>query len=129
MRWKKDFIILSCFCLSLLPSCSSAAEITTEELNLLNSKLIQQESLIQESKAELNTLRIQLQKSKAELQILKRELSLSKESLQKQNESIENANSLLKQYEEEQKKKIRRIKRQRTIAWVVAGSILLANIK
>ena len=129
MRWKKDFIILSCFCLSLLPSCSSAAEITTEELNLLNSKLIQQESLIQESKAELNTLRIQLQKSKAELQILKRELSLSKESLQKQNESIENANSLLKQYEEEQKKKIRRIKRQRTIAWVVAGTLLLSSVK
>ena len=129
MRWKKDFIILSCFCLSLLPSCSSAAEITTEELNPFSSKLIQQESLIQESKAELSMLRIQLQKSKAELQILKSELNLSKESLQKQNKSIENANSLLKQYEEEQKKKIRRIKRQRTIAWVVAGSILLANIK
>lgn len=129
MRWKKDFIILSCFCLSLLPSCSSAAEITTEELNLLNSKLIQQESLIQESKAELNTLRIQLQKSKAELQILKRELSLSKESLQKQNESIENANSLLKQYEEEQKKEIRRIKRQRTTAWIVAGTLLLSSVK
>ena len=129
MRWKKDFIILSCFCLSLLPSCSSAAEITTEELNLFSSKLIQQESLIQESKAELNTLRIQLQKSKAELQILKRELSLSKESLQKQNESIENANSLLKQYEEEQKKEIRRIKRQRTTAWIVAGTLLLSSVK
>ena len=129
MRWKKDFIILSCFCLSLLPSCSSAAEITTEELNLLNSKLIQQESLIQESKAELNTLRIQLQKSKAELLILKSELNLSKESLQKQNESIKNANSLLKQYEEEQKKEIRRIKRQRTTAWIVAGTLLLSSVK
>ena len=129
MRWKKDFIILSCFCLSLLPSCSSAAEITTEELNLLNSKLIQQESLIQESKAELSMLRIQLQKSKAELQILKSELNLSKESLQKQNKSIENANSLLKQYEEEQKKEIRRIKRQRTTAWIVAGTLLLSSVK
>ena len=129
MRWKKDFIILFCACSFWLPSCSSAAEITTEKLNLLNSKLIQQESLIQESKAELNTLRIQLQRSKAELQILKSELSLSKESLQKQNESIENANSLLKQYEEEQKKEIKRIKMQRTLAWVVAGTILLSSMK
>lgn len=129
MRWKKDFIILSCFCLSLLPSCSSAAEITTEELNLFSSKLIQQESLIQESKAELSMLRIQLQKSKAELQILKSELNLSKESLQKQNKSIENANSLLKQYEEEQKKEIKRIEMQRTLAWFVAGTLLLSSMK
>lgn len=129
MRWKKDFIILFCACSFLLPSYSSAAEVTTEELNLLNSKLIQQENLIQESKAELNTLRIQLQRSKAELQILKSKLNLSKESLQKQKESIENANSLLKQYEEEQKKEIRRIKRQRTIAWVIAGTILLSSMK
>lgn len=129
MRWKKGFIVLFCACSFWLPSCSSAAEITMGELNLLNSKLIQQESLIQESKAELNMLRIQLQKSKAELQILKSELTLSRESLQKQNESIENANSLLKKYEEEQKKEIKRIKMQRTLAWFVAGTLLLSSMK
>lgn len=118
------YVFLLCF-LWLLPTSSFAAEktyqMTEAELVQLETNLNRLEMIAQESKNES-------EKQKSQLTVLKSQLGEADSLLMKQKASLENANKLLKQYEEEQKKAKRHLKRERTVWMTVAGLLLVRCI-
>ena len=69
----------------------------------------------------------QLTEAKKQSQTLQEQLAGLKVTVSEQGSSLQNANRLLKQYEEEEKFRQRKIKRQRNIAYVIAAvSIYIA---
>lgn len=139
---KLCIISLALLCLYFAACCSmcNAQErmytVTEAELTQLESKLQRQDSLIVNSQQDLKTLREQLATSQKELTVARQQLAgltaqldeLQKTS-QKQSELIESANSSLQRYAKEVKAKERIIKRQRNIAYVLLGGVVIMALK
>lgn len=108
--------------------------ITAEEMNALDSRLQQQEILINKSKAELNNLKQQLAVSQQKLSEakqqsaqLQQQLAELKKTSQMQAGLIASANQSLKMYEEEVKAEQKKIRRERDTAYfIIAGVVAFA---
>ena len=98
-------------------SASGTYQITETELNTLDSNLQRLEQISQTQQQELGRLKTTLETSKRELAMLKNQLNISKEQLTQAQTSLSNANQLLQQYAEEEKRTRLRIKRQRNM-WI-----------
>ena len=103
-------------------------EISEEELTLLEENLSELSTVNEGQREKLTSLQEKLKASETRLEASERNsrmLSvkldwLSKE-LTEQTGLLQNANRLLKEYEQEEKRKRRRIERQRNIAYVLAA--------
>ena len=103
-------------------------EISEEELTLLEESLSELSSVNDEQREKLWNLQEMLKASETRLEASERNSKmlsvkldwLSKE-LTEQTSSLENANRLLQEYEEEERRTKRRIERQRNIAYVLAA--------
>ena len=118
---------------ALLLGCGSASarertyEITEEELVLLEENLSELSTVNDGQREQLASLQEMLKASETRLEASERNSRmlgvkldwLSKE-LTEQASSLENANRLLKEYEEEARRKQRRIERQRNMAYILA---------
>ena len=109
----------------LLPSVCQAAEKTYQvpetELVQLETSLRRLQEIAAKSRNESET-------QKSQLTELKNQLGEAEILLTKQKTSLETANELLKQYEEEQKKMKQRMKRERTVWIIVAGVLLVRSV-
>ena len=132
---KRLCIAVLLFLLSaLLLGCTSASaqermyEITEAELTQLEENLIGLSTVNDEQREKLWNLQEMLKASETRLEASERNSKmlsvkldwLSKE-LTEQTSSLENANRLLQEYEEEERRTKRRIERQRNIAYVLAA--------
>ena len=79
--------------------------------------LIQQQIQLQESERKLS------QAEKESKQLQSQIYSLRKEMIE-QESSLENARASLEQFEKEEQSKLNKVKRERTVAWIVAGVLL-----
>ena len=87
-------------------------------------------------RTESATLRKQLAASQTQLteagkqsQMLKAQLGALKLTLEGQEQSLQNANRLLQQYEAEERSRFRKVKRQRNIAYVIAAAAVYFAIR
>ena len=122
-----------------LPCTSFARQqytITAEELTALDSRLQQQEILINKSKAELNNLKQQLTTSQQRLTEakqqsaqLQKQLDVLKKTSQMQQGLIESANQSLARYEEEMQAQQKKIKRERDTAYFILAGVVMLAIK
>lgn len=110
--------------------------ITAEELTALDSRLQQQEILINKSKAELNNLKQQLAVSQQKLSEakqqsaqLQQQLAELKKTSQMQAGLIASANQSLKMYEEEVKAEQKKIRRERDTAYIILAGVVMLAIK
>lgn len=140
---KKLCMVFLLLLLLSLPSFGMAAEITTAELEQWQMELQLQDTLLskaeisnQKSQLELAALREQLKTSETELlqlttllEELRQESKDSEMRWQNAEQALDAANSYLKKYASEQKRTQARIKRQRTIAWCVAGVVAIYAVK
>lgn len=133
LGWSIALLLL----LLALPCTSFASQqytITAEELTALDSRLQQQEILINKSKAELNNLKQQLTVSQQKLSEakqqsaqLQQQLAELKKTSQMQAGLIASANQSLKMYEEEVKAEQKKIRRERDTAYfIIAGVVAFA---
>lgn len=124
-------------CLSFIPVLCSAEQlyqITATELERLDKNLTELRNINDRQRTESATLIKQLAASQRQLteaekqsQTLQEQLAGLKLMVSGQTSSLQNANRLLKQYEEEERFRQRKIKRQRNIAYVIAAvSIFMA---
>ena len=125
---------LLAFFAALLLGCGSASarertyEITEEELVLLEENLSELATVNGEQREKLATLQETLETSETRLeaserksQMLGARLDLLSKELTGQASSLENANRLLQEYEQEERRTKSRLKRQRNIAYVLAA--------
>ena len=82
-----------------------------------SANLIQQQIQLQESERKLS----QAEKESGQLQ--SQIYSLRKEMIEQEN-SLESARKSLEQFEKEEQAKLNKAKRERTVAWIVAGVLL-----
>ena len=131
------FCIVLVVCLSSIPAFCSAEEmyqISSGELDRLERNLNELNSINERQSRESKTLKDQLEASQTQLKeaakqsgMLKEQLAGLKLVISEQGTSLQTANRLLKQYEEEEKYKLRKAKRQRNIAYLIAiGAVLFA---
>ena len=128
---------------ALLLGCGSVSaeektyRITESELTLLEENLSELSNVNNEQREKLTSLQEKLKASETRLEASERNsrtLSvkldwLSKE-LTEQTGSLENANLLLKEYEQEEQRKRRRIERQRNTAYVLAAiAVIFCAVK
>lgn len=118
-------------CTPALCSAEEAYLIYSGELTRLERNLTELRDINDRQSRESVTLKNQLKESLAQLtearkqsQTLKEQLAGLKLTVSEQGSSLQNANRLLKQYEEEEKFRQRKIKRQRNIAYVIAAACL-----
>ena len=121
-------------CLSFIPALCSAEQlyqITETELERLDRNFSELRNISDRQRTESATLRKQLEMSQTQLteaekqsQMLKVQLGALKLTLEGQEQSLQNANRLLQQYEQEEKYRLRKIKRQRNIAYTIAAACL-----
>lgn len=119
-------------CLSFIPALCSAEQlyqITETELERLDRNLTELRNINDRQRTESATLRKQLEVSQTQLteagkqsQMLKEQLGTLKLTLEGQEQSLQNANRLLQEYEAEERSRLREIKRQRNIAYVIAAA-------
>ena len=119
-------------CLSFIPALCSAEQlyqITETELERLDSNLTELRNINDRQRTESATLRKQLEASLTQLteagkqsQMLKAQLGALKLTLEGQEQSLQNANRLLQQYEAEERSRLRRSRWQRNIAYVIAAA-------
>ena len=117
-------------CLSFIPALCSAEQryqITETELERLDRNLTELRNINDRQRTESATLRKQLAASQTQLteagkqsQMLKAQLGALKLTLEGQEQSLQNANRLLQQYEQEERLRLQKIKRQRNIAYAIA---------
>ena len=117
-------------CLSFIPALCSAEQlyqITATELERLDRNLTELRNINDRQRTESATLRKQLAASQTQLteagkqsQMLKAQLGALKLTLEGQEQSLQNANRLLQQYEQEERLRLQKIKRQRNIAYAIA---------
>ena len=120
-----SFLLLG---VSLVSAQERMYEITEEELTLLEENLSELSSVNGEQREQLTSLQETLKTSETRLEASERNSKmlsvkldwLSKE-LTEQASSLENANRLLQEYEQEERRTKRRIERQRNIAYVLAA--------
>lgn len=119
-------------CLSFIPALCSAEQlyqITETELERLDRNLTELRNINDRQRTESATLRKQLEASLTQLteagkqsQMLKVQLGALKLTLEGQEQSLQNANRLLQQYEAEERSRLRRSRWQRNIAYVIAAA-------
>ncbi|MDO4920909.1 MAG: hypothetical protein Q4E64_03660 [Phascolarctobacterium sp.] len=121
--------------LLLLPSFGMAAEITTAELDRLETNLSRLAQINRQSQEELRELRRQLAASqealaqaKQQSEALTRQLNELKLSSRAQETLLQTANESLEKYAQEQKRTQSKIRTQRTIAWCVAGGLVFYKL-
>ena len=103
-------------------------EISEEELTLLEENLNElsnvnggQREKLTNLQEMLKTSEMRLEASERNSRMLSVKLDWLSKELTEQASSLENANLLLKEYEEEARRKERRVERQRNIAYVLAA--------
>ncbi len=103
-------------------------QITEEELTLLEENLNELSNVNEGQREKLWNLQEMLKASETRLEASERKsrmlsvkLDWLSRELTEQTSSLENANRLLKEYEEEERRTKRRIERQRNIAYVLAA--------
>lgn len=126
-------------CLSFIPALCSAEQlyqITETELERLDRNLTELRNINDRQRTESATLRKQLEVSQTQLteagkqsQMLKEQLGALKLTLEGQEQSLQNANRLLQQYEAEERIRLREIKRQRNIAYVIAAAAVIIAVR
>ena len=126
-------------CLSFIPALCSAEQryqITATELERLDRNLTELRNINDRQRTESATLRKQLETSQTQLteagkqsQTLKAQLGALKLTLEGQEQSLQNANRLLQQYEQEERLRLRKIKSQRNIAYVIAATAVYFAIR
>ena len=123
-------------CTPALCSAEEAYLIYSGELTRLERNLTELWDINDRQSRESATLKYQLKESLVQLteakkksQTLQEQLSGLKLTVSEQGLSSQNANRLLKQYEEEEKFRQRKIKRQRNIAYVIAAVSLFAAVR
>ncbi len=135
-------IVASLFLLLvLLLGCTSASaqermyEITEAELTLLEENLSELSNVNEGQREKLWNLQELLKASETRLEASERNsrmLSVKLDWLSKeltaQTSSLENANRLLQEYEEEERRTKRRIERQRNIAYVLAAVAVIFTL-
>ena len=136
---KKCCSILLFISLSLYPAIGwseAMYQVSSGELLRLERNLTELRDINDRQSRESATLKNQLKESLAQLtEAKKQSLALQgqlaglKVTISEQGSSLQNANRLLKQYEEEEKYRRRNIKRQRNIAYVIAAVSLFAAIR
>ena len=117
-------------CLSFIPALCSAEQlyqITATELERLDRNLTELRNINDRQRTESATLRKQLEVSQTRLtaagkqsQMLREQLGALKLTLEGQEQSLQNANRLLQQYEQEERSRLRRSRWQRNIAYAIA---------
>ncbi len=120
-----SFLLLD---ISLVSAQERMYEITEEELTLLEENLSELSSVNGEQREKLMSLQEKLKASETRLALSEKNSKmlgvkldwLSKE-MTEQASSLESANRLLQEYEEEEQRTKRRIERQRNIAYVLAA--------
>ena len=120
-----SFLLLD---ISLVSAQERMYEITEEELTLLEENLSDLSNVNGEQREKLMSLQEKLTASETRLALSEKNSKmlgmkldwLSKE-LTEQASSLENANRLLQEYEQEERRTKRRIERQRNIAYVLAA--------
>ena len=126
-------------CLSFIPALCSAEQlyqITETELERLDRNFSELRNINDRQRTESATLRKQLAASQTQLteagkqsQMLKVQLGALKLTLEGQEQSLQNANRLLQQYEAEERLRLRKVKRQRNIAYVIAAACLYFAVR
>ena len=115
--------ILAFLSFLFLPCVTSAQVILTEEeAATLGHELSIAKTSIQKSKQELRT-------AKERLAELSRELELSKQSLIVQNYRLQDVNKYLNEQEQEHKRQIKRLNRQRNIAYIIAAAFVYIAVR
>ena len=128
---------------ALLLGCGSASaeektyKITEEELTLLEENLSElatvnegQREKLTSLQEKLNASETRLEESERNSRMLSVKLDWLSKELTEQTGSLENANRLLKEYEQEEKRKRRRIERQRNTAYVLSAiAVIFCAVK
>ena len=138
-KLRELFCILLVVCLSLTPALCSAEQlyqITETELERLDRNFSELKSINDRQSSESARLKEQLQESQAQLnlaekqsQTLKEQLGSLKVTLEGQEQSLQNANRLLQEYEREARSKLRRSRNQRNIAYIIAVAAIYFAIR
>lgn len=128
------FCILLVVCLSLTPAICSAQQfyqITEAELERLDRNFSELRNINDRQTSESRTLKQQLAESQTQLVEaekqsvkLKEQLGALKLTMEGQAQSLQNANRLLQQYEQEERLRHQKIRRQRNIAYVIAAAAI-----
>ena len=84
----------------------------------------QAEDRVRDIEQQIVASQTQLTEVRKQSQMLKAQLGALKLTLERQEQSLQNANRLLRQYEQEERLRFRKIKRQRNIAYVIAAACL-----
>ena len=126
-------------CLSFIPALCSAEQlyqITETELERLDRNFSELRNINDRQRTESATLRKQLEVSQTQLteagkqsQMLKAQLGALKLTLEGQEQSLQNANRLLQQYEAEERIRLRKVKWQRNIAYVIAAVSVFVAVR
>ena len=126
-------------CLSFIPALCSAEQlyqITETELEQLDRNLTELRNINDRQRTESATLRKQLETSQTQLteagkqsQMLKEQLGALKLTLEGQEQSLQNANRLLQEYEVEERSRLRKVKWQRNIAYTIAAACLYFAVR
>lgn len=120
-RFSLSLLVLFCF------SCSAHAEemylISPTELTLLETNLSKLESINKMQQEELKLQKSMLAQAKFDLEELQVALSESKQELTKAQDSLASANLLLEKFAKEEKSRLRKIKRQRNLAYALTGGL------
>ena len=101
--------------------------VTEAELQLLETNLTKLEAFNKELQRQIKEQKSLINQAKFDLTEQAEALSKCKQELSQAQSSLENANQLLKQYAKEEKLKLRKAKRQRTI-WCCVGVALTAGV-
>ena len=109
---------------------------TETELERLDRNLTELRNINDRQRTESATLRKQLEVSQTQLtaagkqsQMLREQLGALKLTLEGQEQSLQNANRLLRQYEQEERSRLRKIKSQRNIAYMIAAACLYFAVR
>ncbi|MCD7811991.1 MAG: hypothetical protein LUG91_09140 [Ruminococcus sp.] len=126
----RKFLSRLLFCWLLLGVITASAaektyQITETELTQLEYNLNKLEQLNKQSQADLLTLKERLAKSQEKSITLQGQLTDLKQANETQESLLQTANKSLQKYVEEETRTRRRIKRQRNIAWTIAGCLVV----
>ena len=126
-------------CLSFIPALCSAEQlyqITATELERLDRNFSELRNINDRQTSESKTLKQQLAASQTQLaeaekqsRMLKEQLGALKLTLEEQASSLQNANRLLQEYEQEERSRLRRSRWQRNIAYVIAAAAVYFAVR
>ncbi len=115
---KRSILLLLVLCCLLWagPCSAQSYEVTEAELTRLETIFQKLESCNSELMKDLAALQTELELYMSEIAKARQDLAAAKSSL-------ERANISLAQYEKEMKRKVRVVRQQRNVAWMVAGGL------